>query len=90
MTLLELEILFHYHCSPIEFERISDCIEQIKSDFVSQGMLESNTEPSFKRKYQTTDKGKFYIEYLQSIPLPITKFEIPITPPTTKAEDVCK
>lgn len=68
-----LEVLLHMHVSPSPHPR-SDAmaVKHAISDLLEAGMIQRDD-----RHYTTTDKGKFYIEHLLSIPFPVRTFSIP-------------
>lgn len=68
MTLLHLEILFHYHITSSGFPRQSETIDDyIKALKYHELIIECGEDLA---SYKTTEKGKFYIEMLLSTPFP--------------------
>ena len=68
-----LELLLHCHVSPAEHPRMDAPVIGAGIKYLSeQGMIER-----YDRTWQTTAKGKFYIEHLLKTPFPETSFSIP-------------
>lgn len=82
MTPLHLKILIYYHCvrGTVQYafddpyHANSNTVREYTKQLVVDGLIER--EDKF---YSTTDKGKFYVEALCSLPLPVEKkvWEIP-------------
>lgn len=75
LTPLQLSLLIHYDVSPCTFKPESEVADDAARMFMNEGML----RPS-GRLYTTTEKGKFFIEYLLSTPFPQISFNITRTP----------
>lgn len=68
-----LELLLHCHVSPAEHPRMEAPAIQAGIRYLSaQGLIEP-----YDRTYQTTAKGKFFIEHLMKVPFPEVTFSIP-------------
>ena len=68
-----LEVLIHCHCSGsvhprIDAPAVMDAIKILSAEGL---IIQSD------RHYVTTDKGKFYLDHLLSIPFPIQEYRIP-------------
>lgn len=68
-----LELLLHCHVSPEQHPRLeAKAIKGGLEYLQGHGMIER-----YDRTWTTTEKGKFYIEYILSIPFPEQSFRIP-------------
>ena len=68
-----LEVLLHMHVSPSPHPRSdAPAVVEAIAELLEAGMICRDD-----RHYTTTDKGKFYIEHLLSIPFPVRTFSIP-------------
>lgn len=73
---LNLEILLHCHYSPVPHENShAPAVAEGISYLHRNCMIKPVTGE--QNVYQTTDKGKTYIEHLMTIPFPVQKWEIP-------------
>lgn len=80
MNILEIEILFHYRCTPRDYrdgDFSAPAVERVIEEFLADDMLKPATGPHSTRKYELTDRAEFYIDTLQSIPLPKPMWVIP-------------
>lgn len=80
MTPLQIQMMLHYHCSPEPYSvhnrthAQSEVVHRQRQQLLDDGML--SVEGHTDSGYTVTDKGRFYIEYLLSVPVPSTKFVI--------------
>lgn len=73
MTLYEIEILAHYHCSRRDWMGPSfgnDLYNKTMDGFVSQGLL-VRTHDTESPMYLPTERLHAYINFLQEVPLPV-------------------
>ena len=77
MTPLQLSILLHYYGHANDFrggDFSPPAVGEALDWFIKVNML---SVPMFgDNKYALTKKGKFYIDYLLSVPLPTTQYVI--------------
>ena len=80
MTPLEVEILLHYRCSGRDYREgdfeapaVREAIDYFRN---RTGMLETECN-GLGRNYQLTEKGRFYVDAICSIPLPEAQWIIP-------------
>lgn len=76
MTPLHLEIILHYATLADDFDAHRIKLPVVSGAITwlfSEGML----EPGDKLMWQITDKGKFWLEHLLTIPFPELRWEIP-------------
>lgn len=72
-SLINLEVLMHCHYSPTVHPRIeAPAVKEALRYLSIAGLIEQDD-----RAYTTTDKGKFYLSHILSIPFPIQEFRIP-------------
>lgn len=88
MTPLEIGILLHYYGHADDYRNgdfSAPAVREAMNLFTqSTGMLELfGEDQTGYATYRLTDKGRFYIEYLCSIPLPVAKWTIPNEKPGT-------
>lgn len=88
MTLLEIEILAHYYSRAGDYRdgdfsapAVREAIDRFRED---AGLLRYTTDEEQKlmyaaarSTYSVTDRGRRYIEVLQSVPLPIQIWVMP-------------
>ncbi len=82
MSPLEIGILLHYHISPVDYrdgDFTAPAVRNAIDEFVSNGMLGPSVggETQYSAAYQITDKGRFYVDALCSVPLPVATWFIP-------------
>lgn len=84
---LALGIVLHYFTTNEKYPLVNTNETRRKwADYlVENGILRNKSKesmvPGLSRiahgEYEITEKGKFYVEYLLSIPFPVERFEIP-------------
>lgn len=71
MSPLYIEILIHYHCTPIKHPRHNrEAIEF----FLSHGLIEEIMESDEVGIYKTTEGGKMLVDQICNVPLPVKKW----------------
>lgn len=81
MTPLEISILLHYHVSPVDYRNgdfSAPAVRNAIDEFRRDGFLAEAVETY----YHITDKGRFYVEALCSVPLPVATWVIPSKEPS--------
>jgi hypothetical protein len=86
MTPLELEIAIHYATKAggyREGDFLSKSVMEAIRWLETQGMIEEpcGTQGPGPKKYQATDKLKFFVDHLCTIPLPVCSWAIPKSEP---------
>ena len=80
MTPAQIRILLHHYVTPLAYDgcESDDFVMGEIKQFEALGMLERRDkwEPSHSR-FAITEKGKFYMEALCNVPLPVQKWVIP-------------
>lgn len=78
---LELLLYYHYRVEPHP-NRQAPVVHEWTLTFIKAGLIEGHNF-GHGETFHTTEKGRFYIEHLMSIPFPVetTVFAIPGTPP---------
>lgn len=79
MSPLALEFLLNYRWNPHDFrdgDFTDPAVRSLVNDFQQNGMIELDDERA-TRTYRLTSKGEYFINYLCSIPLPVTLFGMP-------------
>lgn len=81
MTNLHIMILIHYYCrNDIEYSywnqkcAKSEATRECTKNLVDWGLIEYFPMSDW---YKATEKGKVWLEYIQKVPLPVMKWEIP-------------
>ena len=81
MTLLQIDIMLHYYARTEDY-RFGDFSapavrEAIDSFVLVTEMLRASTpEEGYDPAYRITDKGRAYVDYMCSVPLPTVKYVI--------------
>lgn len=81
MTPLKIEMMLHYYTSATDYRdgdfsapAVREAINWFRDE---AGMLAANDPKAGKdTAYSITEKGKFYVEYICSVPLPVTRHAI--------------
>ena len=80
MTPLMIEILLHYYSCARDYRNgdfsapaVREAIDWFRGE---AGMLNTHSVRDSDATYSLTDKGKFYVEYLLSIPIPVIRYAI--------------
>lgn len=81
MSPLELLVLLHHHCSFSAFSPSSEVADRTVAMFVKEGLLEA-----VRGFYTTTEKGRFYVQAILSLPFPIATFTIPTVKPKATSD----
>lgn len=86
MTPVKISIMLHYHCRVDDFHdgsqsgtppAVRDGIVELCND----GMLRKNMSGiDGQTAYKITPKGRFYVAYLEAVPLPESDFVMPASP----------
>lgn len=78
MTPYEIRIMLHYETMNDDYEGSGEPIlPVVLASFVADGLLtESDNRSIAKRRYSITEKGRAYCVALESVPLPIQRWEI--------------
>lgn len=75
-----LELLLHCHYSPVPHPRFhAPAIQDGIAYLAKHHMIEPSSEDNV---WQTTDKGKFYINFLMAVPFPLTVWSIKVSEQT--------
>lgn len=84
MSPLEIEIIFHYYCSPGDFRNgdfsapaVRSAIDSFKAHNDSDGPILVENIQDTSSEYTITNRGKAYVYNLCSMPLPVCKWIIP-------------
>lgn len=80
MTPYELGVMLHYYCHPgdsPEVERKPPIWRPTINWLLAEGLLQVNADSSRDATYVLTDRGQFFCEALQQLPLPVHRWEIP-------------
>lgn len=79
MSPLQIEIVMHYYCCTDDYRgadfsapAVRESIDWMRGD---GGLLEESNRSTVN--YQLTERGRVYVEALQSVPLPIQTWAIP-------------
>lgn len=76
MTPLQLSILIHYHSLLGDFRDLdAPAVADAMNRFCDDGMIEYYIFNS--TKFRITEKGNFFVDYLCTIPLPVSIWKIP-------------
>lgn len=80
MTLLQIEILMHYHCSSRDYrngDHSAPAVREAIDFFLDSDMLrhegfrpEYNEDGSLLARYKLTSRGEAFVKFIQVIPLP--------------------
>lgn len=80
MSPFQFSILIHYHCCCDEYENLGrDIVLKEIDAFIRDGMLvgcESGERP-FGASYKTTEKARYWIDYILATPYPDLMWRIP-------------
>ena len=75
MSPLGIEIMLFYYCrAEGDFDFSPPAQRELLGCYIDKGMIYETFSEG--RKYDITDKGKFYVEHLTNIPLPTTTYVI--------------
>jgi hypothetical protein len=81
MTLMQIELVLHYYWSPEEHLYVVQQVggaRQAVDGLMDLGLLDYRTGPSdYSATYETTDKGKVYVEAVRNVPLPVQQWVMP-------------
>lgn len=80
MTPLEIEIAIHYATKSGDYRDGDFSAKSVTSAihwFANEGMIELCRVGPECQKYQATDKLKFFVDHLCTIPLPVCSWSIP-------------
>lgn len=84
MTPLHIEMLLHYYTRPGDY-RDGDFSASAVSEYLAQ-LLENgligplqDEGPEERTAYQITDKGKFLVNVICNMPMPVQSWAMPIT-----------
>ncbi len=87
-TPLEIQIMLHYYSCVDDFNNgdfSAPAVSHAIDEFKSLGLLENTKR---KSKYQITDMGNYYVEYLKEIPFPCKSYYIVrVNPPIVEIGD---
>ena len=83
MTILQLEVLFHYYCTQTrDYYRalIPDEGRSQLQDLVETGVVINNhpAPPEAGPRYQITERGRCHVEALKRLPLPTSGWRSPL------------
>lgn len=87
MTPLDLEIILYYNSHLTDFrngELTAPAVASSIKMLLGEGILIRATEPDFLR-YTISEKGRFYVDALCSLPLPVATWIIPTVGDCRKA-----
>lgn len=73
MTPLQIEMMLHFHCSPLPYPNRSPAAEEALQWFRSEGLIESTGMGSVR----LSERGDAYVKFLIALPLPIANWQIP-------------
>ena len=76
VTPLHLEIVMHYYTRACDMENLdAPAVHEYIRDLLNIGMLENiKNYAGSQSSYQTTERGKVWLEYLLKVPFPIQKW----------------
>lgn len=83
MTPLQIDILFWYQGRGTDYRDGDFSAPAVRSEMDAfrgeLGLLEAFTaaSPGDYRSYRLTPRGQAYVDYIQSVPLPMCRWEIP-------------
>jgi hypothetical protein len=87
MTLLEIEILMHYHCCPGDYrngDHSAPAVKEALGWFVDNDLLtmrgfnvERSADGTVAARYSTTERTTAYLSVLQRVPLPTQAWVMP-------------
>lgn len=83
MTLLEIEILFHYYTTPGDYrdgDLSAPAVREAIDNFLNHpdgALLKANANPALQGKYSTTERCQVYIDALRAVPLPVQQWVMP-------------
>lgn len=83
MSVIELEVLLHYYALPAEFPAEfpaeSPAAERAHAHSVQRGLLVQTASG----KHEITAKGRFYVDHVRRIPVPVEQTVFVIPDPNT-------
>jgi len=81
MTPLQIEIMLHYYAMGDDYRECdfsAPAVREAIDNFilVTEMLRASTPEEGYDPAYRITDKGRAYVDYLCSVPLPAVKYVI--------------
>lgn len=78
MPALKMEIILHYFYSGEDYEGGGCAATEFIEGLITDGILEIDDDDWSDKKYRLSDKGRFYVEYILSLPYPVKTYRIPL------------
>lgn len=75
MTPLQIEMMLHFHLSPVPYPRRSAAAEDALQWFREEGLVQ---EPaSMEKSVSLSNRGRAYVQFLIAMPLPAASWHLP-------------
>ncbi len=73
MTPLQISMMLHFHVSPSKYEPWGSAQSEAMDWFVKEKLVEFPVTD----RVRLTERGKAYVSFLQTMPLPVANWAIP-------------
>lgn len=79
MTLSEIELCIRIYYDPHALENFEKTtrVGQMLQYLIEAGLIEKRDTDSHIAEYETTDRGRVYVEAIRNLPLPIKRWHMP-------------